>query len=259
MRTRGENPSLNGLISEIVSFGRPADVNPDLREVVEYFRGLSGFDYAAAMRTNLDHKQLREVYANFASALPGLNQQVFAIKDLRRLGQIAWELGVAMQAQTFEGARGRALRGFYVNDTAVTPKPLIVVNTANHPVAVACSFWHEVGHHLTHRLFDSGSQVNLAFNTNYAEHLKDPKELAADILIVMAGYPASVARNLFSSERNDRVTSAENVIAKVQQHLKETTGFDFNESIAVSENLYYLAGMIHFAKLRAALLTQYRV
>ena len=109
-------------------------------------------DYGVALRKQFDRRQLTEVVSELRTVLPTLNREVFRIKDPRRLRKIADSMGVLLKANVFKGSDGRELRGFYVPDRHFLKRPLICVNTANHPVAVAAAFWHEVGHHLTTRL-----------------------------------------------------------------------------------------------------------
>ena len=64
-----------------------------------------------------------------------------------------------------------------------------------------------MGHHLTGRLFDSHKDhAQLLTYTAYAEHLDDPEELAADILVSLGVFPAAIARKILlqAGERQNR-------------------------------------------------------
>jgi hypothetical protein len=100
--------------------------------------------------------------------VPPLNQDVFAETNLRRLAAIAADFGAALQPRSFDGPESRSLWGLYVNDRTALRRQLICVNMANHPVAVAAAFWHEIGYHLTREIFDGHHErLNLKFAVNY--------------------------------------------------------------------------------------------
>ncbi|MGB6554473.1 MAG: hypothetical protein WBE78_13350, partial [Candidatus Binataceae bacterium] len=249
MTTNEAFPGLNGLIREIVKNPRPRRTEPIAQDVEKYFRSFAALDYAAALDKHFDRWEFREILTEMRAALPMLNREVFAVLDQRRLAQIAAELGAVLHANPFEGCEGRSLRGFYVHNSDLVDRPLIGLNTANHPVAVAATFWHEIGHHLTSRIFDDSNALELTFNTNYESHLSDPREITADMLMVVACYPRSAATRLFGRPRTAaRGNDPQALITRVRPYLLSVTGFDFKKDSAPAENLLYLAGMIHIAK-----------
>lgn len=193
--------------------------------------------------------------------LPGLNQQVFRETDLGRLSKIAANFGVALQTRYIAGPKGRTLRGFYVNDRTILKAPLIWLNAANHPVGVAAAFWHEMGHHLTHEVFDGRqSKVGLSFTTNYLEHLERPEEIAADLVMVLGCYPRRAAETVFDrTARKQPDSDFDRLASKARTYVRSATGFDFSAGASARANLYTLAGMIHVAKLRLALLREYGI
>jgi hypothetical protein len=171
-------------------------------------------------------------------------------------------MGVVLQATVFKGSNGRDLRGFYVPDRQFLRRPLICVNTANHPVAVAATFWHEVGHHLTTRLlWDSRTDpLNMSFASGYQDHLDDPREIAADIVMSMACYPKPAAERLFGgARRNFLKTDGQRLVSSVVPYVRAVTGFQFKNELSALENLHYLANLIHLVKLRSTLLFEYEI
>ncbi|MGH7949155.1 MAG: hypothetical protein ACREQF_08030, partial [Candidatus Binataceae bacterium] len=179
MPARREPGPLCGLIRDILNFSKPDGSKLTFRDADGYFSSASRLDYAAALRSQFDRQQLQEVFSELRRLLPALNQQVFAETDLRRLTQVAAGFGAVLQARPFEGPEGRTLRGFYVHDGTLLKEPLICVNSAGHRVGVAAAFWHEMGHHLTHDIFGGNQpQLNLLFNVNYQDHLREPQEIA---------------------------------------------------------------------------------
>jgi hypothetical protein len=205
---------------------------------------------------------MRELFADFRSALPALNADIFRIQEPRRLAGVAAELGARFRASRFEGEDGKSLRGFYVDDPDVSKGPLICVNTAYHPMAVAAAFWHELGHHLTSRTFDLSRPIQLqrSFASIYQDHLADPLEIAADM--VSAGGVSETSR-----------------AAPVRKVREEWRGSGYRESRPESQgapalcrtvrfstgsagkgkSAIYLAGMWHFIRLRWVLFSEYEI
>ncbi|MGH7916657.1 MAG: hypothetical protein ACREQE_04250, partial [Candidatus Binataceae bacterium] len=141
--------------------------------------------------------------------------------------------------------------------------PLIYVNTAHHPTAVSATFCHEFGHHLSSELFGPQKEpVHFFIDADYAAHLKEPHELAADAMVSLAAYPQPLARKIFPAEWNwGLVARARNLpeaaLNEVRAHIRRFYGFDLMERIPANQRLHYLSGMIHYAKLRWALLAEY--
>jgi hypothetical protein len=156
--------SLEGVIREIVRLAKNGGGSPSVHDVEKHFRAASRLDYTSALQRQFSRQEIKEVFAEVRAVLPNINREVFRIRDPRRFARVAADMGVILQANPFEGSTGRALRGFYVDDGELLKRPLIGVNTAGHPVSVAAAFWHEVGHHLTNRLWGSQhQQLNLNF------------------------------------------------------------------------------------------------
>jgi hypothetical protein len=254
--------ALQGFISEILSLAEARFRKPSLRETEQSLRSTAERDYGAALRKHFDRRQFVELLSDMRAVLPTLNREVFRITDLRRLGKIADNMGVLLKADVFKGSNGRELRGFYVPDRQFLKRPLICVNTANHPVAVAAAFWHEIGHHLTTELFGEqhAETMNLSYLSGYADHLNDPREIAADLVMALACYPKPDAERLFgSSPRKLLNGDPDRLVSRVVPHVRTVTGFDFENGFSARENLHYLAGIIHLAKLRSALFREYRI
>jgi hypothetical protein len=261
MANQGDG-ALEGFITEILSLAERRGTKPSLREAQQSLHSAVRRDYAVALRKQFDRQQLTEVVSELRTVLPTLNREVFRIKDPRRLGKIADSMGVLLKANVFKGSNGRELRGFYVPDRHFLKRPLICVNTANHPVAVAAAFWHEVGHHLTTRLLcgDRAGTLNMSYASRYEDHLDDPREIAADMVMGMACYPKPAAERLFGDPRRNFLHGDPNqLVSRVVSYVRAVTGFDFANGFSARENLHYLAGIIHLAKLRSALLCEYGI
>lgn len=252
---------LEGVIHEILNCSESRTEQRTAERALGYFSSFSRIDYHAALQSQFDRRQLHGIISELRHFLPELNRRLFAETDLARLAETAASFGAVLQRGTFEGRQGRSLRGFYVNGGRQLKRPVICVNTVHHRVLVAAAFWHEMGHHLTHEIFaDHAERLNLSFAANYLAHMTDPKELVADIVLALGGYPKTVAERIFNgSQERDVDADIFRLVPKAKRHLCSSLGFDFQAQVGASENLQVMAGMIHTAKLRAALLREYGI
>jgi hypothetical protein len=229
------------------------------------FRRLLERDYVRGLRRGLRYADVKSLVGAFAEIFPGFNQRSVAMMDGEDYRRIADRFGIHLKAAPYVEHDGMALRGFYVAGApGYLKRPLIFVNTAHHQIAAGSSFIHELGHHVAkQRLGLPAGQVNYFFDAEYSRHLSDCAELAADVTVSLAGYPVGVARRIFSTPWNwGLVARATNLtgdaFAEVRLHLKKSYGFDLQvEEFPQEQRLRYLAGMIHYAKLRWALLAEY--
>jgi hypothetical protein len=225
------------------------------------FAAIMRRDYARALDTHFSKREMRAIVMALQFALPGLNRRQFKPKPVYDLVELASSFGADFRADAFTGPEGMTLFGFYAKERR---RPLICVNAAQHPAAVAAAFWHELGHHLTSRIFKMAQEpVEFSFKSDFESHLDDPMELIADILVSLAAYPQSVARWMSGNHTQARAQTnriallTDGAFSRTRTHLRRLTGFDFQAQIPPTENLSYLAGMIHFAKLRLSLLAGY--
>jgi hypothetical protein len=241
-----------GLVSSKLAAGR----------VQKQFQSAARQDYTTKLRAFFDRREMRELLADFQGALPALNADIFRIQEPRRLAEVAAKLGARFRATRFDDEEGQSLRGFYIDDPDIAKAPLICVNTAYHPVAVAAAFWHELGHHLTSRTFDTTHPMRLqqSFSSIYHDHLGDPLEIAADIVSALAAYPKPMARRLFRGfAASGEAPNIESLVFKARAHLRSVAGFDLQPGVPATENLQYLAGMMHFIRLRWVLFSEYEI
>jgi hypothetical protein len=225
-------------------------------------------DYVRNLRRHLSFRHLQEIVRIAETMWPGFNRKQTSLAPADRHGEaasrIASELRIHLQARPYTGPEGLALRGFYVErKRAVLKRPLIYVNTAHHPGAVATTFYHELGHHLTSEIFGAPEEpVHFFFDADYASHLDDPVELSADVLCSLRAYPQPFAREIFASPWRWGLVARtgklpEDVFERVFKHVSSRFGLDLGAPIPARQRLNYLAGMIHYAKLRWALLAEY--
>ena len=267
---RARRTAIEKLAAEILASTRGAE-----RGHLEAWRNpakdldrLARRDYVQPLRHHLAYGTVLDVISSAHRVWPNLNQAQFKVATQRqferRAHQMTAVLNVHLQASPYAGPEGLALRGFYVEKKQrVLKRPLIYVNTAHHPGAVSSTFCHEIGHHLTSQLFGSFQEgVHFFFDAAYADHLDDPIELAADVLVSLAGYPAPVARSIFARPWNWGLVAkvgrlSEEEFLTVRRHAEGRFDLDFTANLPANQRLNYLAGMIHYAKLRWALLAEY--
>lgn len=229
-------------------------------------RELASLNYVRVMRRTLDYHALRAFICEARKIWPQLNREQLRPRPLNQLAAISSDLRIHFQAAPYRGPEGMALRGFYVDKTPKALKhPLIYLNTAHHPGAVQATFMHEMGHHVMARVAGRASDtVHYLFDAAHRSHLGEPAELAADVVVSLAAYPEPLARKMFATPwdwesvaRTDGLPDRE--FARIRKHLRELLGFDFSASLPPGQSFNYLTGMIHYAKLRWALLAEYEL
>jgi len=237
------------------------------RGVPEEIRTLEQADYGRPLRRTIGRSEVRELVSEARSAVwPNLNSRSVRLVPPKEFTRLWSGLGVQFQLAKLNGDDGLEMMGFYVRKMGGSRLPLICVNTAHHPAAIGAAFSHEMGHHLVGRLFNSRREHGqLLASTAYGEHLGDPEELAADVLVSFGVFPETVARKIFlGSEQKKPANQASSeltnsVSAAVLKYMEDRYALDFGGALPSAKKLQYLAGLIHFAKLRQALLVEYDI
>jgi len=235
------------------------------RKPQQELRELARLDYVRAMRRTLDYHALRAIIDEARKIWPQLNRKQAQAKTLGQLAAISSDLRIHLQAAPYRGPEGMALRGFYVDKAPKALKhPLVYLNTAHHPGVVSATFVHEMGHYVTARVTGSAiNGVHYFFNAAHRSHLGEATELAADALVSLAAYPEPLARGMFATPWNwglvaraDRLP--DQAFAQIRKNVRKLCGIDFGASLT-GQSFNYLTGMIHYAKLRWALLAEYEL
>jgi len=256
-----------GFTAEIVKTADAALNEPEPAPGVtsEEITRLWAEDYGAALRTHLSRAEIREIVREARhSAWPHLNDSAVRLGSMKEFAERASALGADFRIAKMPWPSGLALFGFYLGkDSGLEKRPLICLNGAHHPAAVATAFLHEVGHHVTAELFSTRKEmIQLSRQTGYGGHLDDARELAADVLVSLGLYPRKLASQLFASTRDRETPSAAEGVkslppaAKAVLGTAQRYGLDF-ERLPVQKKLQYQAGLIHFTRLREALLNEY--
>ncbi len=222
---------------------------------------LWNYEYGPALRACLSHAEVLEIIGEAKrKAWPRLNQDAARLGSLRQFAERASQLGADFRIASMPWPTGLAVMGFYLGkDSGLEKRPLICVNGAHHPAAVATAFLHELGHHVTADLFSMrNDMVQLSRQTGYEGHLKAPRELAADVLVSLGLYPQGLAVKLFDmgAARRTAAGLAESPAAEAVLGTARRYGLDF-DSQPLQKRLQYQAGLIHFTRLRQTLLEEY--
>jgi hypothetical protein len=253
-----------GLSKEIVASAEIASNErvPALADTSDEIARLWRRDYGRALRVHLSRAEVREVVGEARrKAWPHLNDAAVRLGSMREFAERASALGADFRIAKMPWPSGLSVFGFYLgSDSGLEKRPLICLNGAHHPAAVATAFLHEVGHHVTAKLFaDRSTSVQLSKQTGYEAHLNDSRELAADMLVSLGIYPRDLAARLLeaaparggSDEAIGLSAAARAVGATARRY-----GLEF-EGLPVQKRLQYQAGLIHFTRLRQALLDEY--
>lgn len=228
------------------------------------FVRLARVDYLPCLRKGIGESAMCELADRARDKVwPHLNRSKISPQAPEFLAELASRLGVDFQARALPGPEGLGIRGFYLGYARDAMKrPLIFVNTAHNSGAVSVTFCHEIGHHLaTEILGDDHPGARFFYYTGYEDHLDDPIELAADALVSLASYPRESARRIFGALKPDSPASrgelTDESLRRVFNYLRRNYGYNLGGNLSTEQKLQYLAGVIHFAKLRLALLAEY--
>jgi hypothetical protein len=256
---------LDGLIGEIVATAaQKARRQGDFSKAAEEIKALIIRDYGPALRNSLARSEVKELISEARrSVWPQLNQRAVTLVSPREFTRRWSSTGVEFRLAKFSSAAGLALLGFYVNKSSGLKRPLICVNTAHHQAAIGAAFAHEMGHHLTSEIFGSQNRPSFLLYTGIGEHLDDPAELAADLLVSLGMYPQPLAlaslkeMRKVSRARKKEPIRLEDRFNDVLTYCSNRYGLKFDSKISPANRLQYLAGLVHYTKLRQALLDEY--
>jgi hypothetical protein len=258
---------IDGLTAEIVAGAEKASRRRSsaFTTTQEEIKRLWRRDYGPSIRKCLGRAEVREVVsAAKRKAWPHLNEDAVRLGSMREFANRASVLGADFRIARMSWPSGLALFGFYLgSDSGLEKRPLICVNGAHHRAAIGTAFLHEVGHHVTAKLFSNRSEpVQLSRLTGYEAHLSDPRELAADIMVSLGIYPHDTAARVFDDGTASSVVEGPDGqlgSQRIEKALIETGrryGLDL-DSLPRQKQLQYQAGLIHFTRLREALFEEY--
>jgi hypothetical protein len=267
MTVKKRIPRIVGLTAEIIRSAETASNEsvPALTTTVDEITRLWSQDYGRALRACVSRAEVREILSEAKrKAWPHLNDSAVRMGSMKEFAQRASALGADFRIAKMAWPTGLAVLGFYLGrDSGLDNRPLICLNGAHHPAVVGTAFIHEAGHHVTAKLFSARDEsVQLSRQTGYEAHLSDPRELAADLLVSLGIYPRNIAVKLFESapprkmpssvdEPTQSPTAVKAVLGSARRY-----GLDL-DNLPLQQRLQYQAGLIHFTRLRQALLVEY--
>jgi hypothetical protein len=260
-------PRIVGLAADVVANAEAASSQRDAAPATaaDEIARLWSREYGRALRGCLSRAEVREIVAEAKrKAWPRLNDEAVHMGSMRQFAERASALGADLRIARMAWPSGLSVFGFYLgSDSGLANRPLICINGAHHPVAVGAAFIHEVGHHVTAKLFSTRQDsVQLSRQTGYEAHLSDPRELAADVLVSLGAYPRSTAVKYFSATLVRRIAANADepvqspTAARAAAAMARRYGLEL-ESLQVQKRLQYEAGLVHFTRLRQALLDEY--
>jgi hypothetical protein len=258
LRVREVDALVSKLLTEIqVSFdslGRPL-----INRLVDLKRVLSA-DYreAPGLPTKpLLHDVGRIVDLEIKPHFPRLSDDWDKSELLTHLTETFGPREIEVRAEPYRRGAGLALRGFFCRaESGANKKFLIFLNTAHLSGAVAATFGHELGHYIYGSMVGEHQRMNAFMEGTFAHHLTDQSECFADSLVALAAYSRDLIRRIGLADE-----LAPGKSEQFFKRIKEAYGIigsryhDFGSSrLATASRVRYLTSMIHFFKLRRALL-----
>jgi hypothetical protein len=260
-------PRIVGLTAAIVKSAQSASSErvPAYTATTDEISRLWSREYGRALRSCLSRAEVREIVGEAKrKAWPHLNDEPVRMGPMSQFAERASALGADFRIAKMPWPSGLSVLGFYLGtDSGLEKRPLICLNGAHHPAVVGAAFIHEVGHHVTAQLFATHDEsAQLSRQTGYEKHLCDSRELAADAIVSLGIYPRNMAVKLFEvarprkilasvDERTESPAAAAAVLGAARRY-----GLDL-ETLPVQKRLQYEAGLVHFTRLRQALLDEY--
>jgi len=242
----------------------PGDESLRLRELKGEAGDLADRNYGTALRQCLSRWEVREIADEGRKRVwPSLNRRPVKLVTLDEFVQRWSGFGVDFKFASLPWKKGLSLLGFYVKKmTREDNRPLIFINTAHHPALVGAALDHEMGHHLIAQIFGASSeQRSLLSPTAFKEHLADPPELAADLLVSLGIFPAPIAKSLLALDKDAEGKCqpglSDAVFAKVLEHVADRYGLRIEAIQGAERKSQALAALVHYTKLRRALLDEY--
>ena len=166
---------------------------------------------------------------------------------------------VTVKAEPYRKGAGLALRGFFCRtNISDQPKFVIFLNTAHIPVAVAATLGHELGHYLYGSLVGEDGPMTAFMEGTFGAHLNEEHELFADALVALAAYSTDQIKQITAVGKFDPA-NPDNILKRVHKAY-EMVGplwkLELKQDRISSKTwrVGYLTSMIHFFKLRHAIL-----
>ncbi len=181
--------------------------------------------------------------------------------DPEKFGHLVKQFGpreIEVRTEPYRQGAGLALRGFFCR-AAVGHKAKFVIflNTAHHPAAVAATLGHELGHYLYGSMVGETGPMTAFMEGTFTSHLREEHELFADSVVSLSAYTPDLIKTIGRMDRLEPKRTDEyfNRIWKTYETMGSRFKLDLSQNgISAPWRVCYLTSMIHFFKLRCALL-----
>jgi len=163
-----------------------------------------------------------------------------------------------LRAEPYLEGAGLALRGFFCRaNVGAKSKFVIFLNTAHHPGAVVATFGHEIGHYIYGSLVGERAPMAAFLEGTFSNHLHEEDELFADSLVAFACYPQQVMKEI-GSLKTVTPGKSDELFSRIRRAYGLVgSQYELNLEDRKMGNVWrirYLTSMVHFFKLRSALL-----
>jgi hypothetical protein len=230
----------------------PDDATSPLTQIAER-------DYSHQLNDFFSRKEAGRLLKLLCDSIPGANERPFKSGSPEYLKGLAARLGAEFHLVSFSGPGApKRMRGFYVPKNTIRGNaPAIYVNSELTPIALGATATHEIGHHVLNEKFGHrNARIPSTFVEDFERHFNDPMELLADATVALAAYPAKIARVIFDQPATGIRHDALELAANGGDYLRRAYSTDYAASFE-KKNPDVIAGLIHFAKLRNAILALY--
>jgi len=181
--------------------------------------------------------------------------------DAEKFGHLVKQFGqreIEVRAEPYRQGAGLALRGFFCR-AAVGHKSKFVIflNTAHHPAAVAATLGHELGHYLYGSIVRETGPMTAFMEGTFTSHLREEHELFADSVVSLSAYTPELIKTIGRMDRLEpgKTDKSFQRIWKTYETIGSRFKLDLSQDgITAPWRVCYLTSMIHFFKLRCALL-----
>lgn len=180
-------------------------------------------------------------------------------QDARLLKRLQRTLGsseIEVRARPYRGGAGLALRGFSCHaELDGGRKFVIFLNSAHLPAAVAATFGHELGHYVYASVVDERRDGRTRMEATFADHLYDRREFFADSLVALAAYEYDSIKRLVAASPDDDSADFIATVRGVYEEVRTRFAVDLGApQLKAVNRMRYLTSMVHFFKVRRALL-----
>jgi hypothetical protein len=163
-----------------------------------------------------------------------------------------------LRAEPYLEGAGLALRGFFCRaNVGAKSKFVIFLNTAHHPGAVVATFGHEIGHYIYGSLVGERAPMAAFLEGTFSNHLNEEDELFADSLVAFSAYNHDLIKEI-GPLKNVIPGKSDELFGRIRRAYGMVgTRYELDLTERKMGNVWrvrYLTSMVHFFKLRCALL-----